>query len=258
MTEAFEAGVLLVDKPAGKTSFAMVKVLRRLTGIRKIGHAGTLDPFATGLLVVCLGRSATRMIADFMDGEKEYLATLELGRVSTTQDPEGEISSGAEPPDYPAEVIEAVLERFRGSIMQQPPAFSALKHKGRPLYHYARQGISIEKNPREVVIHQLEWLDSRSVVDSALPEMRLRVRCGKGTYIRALAEDIGQALGCGAYLTALRRTGSGCFSVTDSLPGMELYNDGAAAVVQSRLLGVENVRKLLQKDNGMDNMACSS
>ncbi len=254
MTEMFEAGVLLVDKPAGKTSFAMIKVLRRLTGIRKIGHAGTLDPFATGLLVVCLERSATKMIADFMVGEKEYLATLQLGSVSTTQDPEGDISCGAAQPDYPAEVIEAVLDRFRGNISQKPPAFSALKHKGRPLYHYARQGISIEKSPRAVTIHQLEWLDPRGCVDNTQPELHLRVRCSKGTYIRALAEDIGQALGCGAYLTALRRIRSGFFSVKDSLPGSELYNDNAAALVQTRLLSVEHVRKLLQKDDGMDNI----
>ena len=258
MTEKFDSGVLLVDKPAGKTSFAMIKVLRRLTGIRKIGHAGTLDPFATGLLVICVGRKATRMISSFMDGHKEYMATVELGKISTTQDPEGEISRGDQQPDYSKNDIEQILDRFRGSIMQTPPAFSALKHKGKPLYHYARQGITIEKSPREVHIHQLEWLDPRAEVDNAQPFLSLRVRCSKGTYIRTLADDIGQALGCGAYLTSLRRTASGFFSVEDSLSGRDLYSDGAAALVQSELLSIEHVQKLLQKSDGMDNVQCSS
>ena len=257
-TASFDAGVLLVDKPAWKTSFAMIKAVRRLTGIKKVGHAGTLDPFATGLLVICVGRTATRMIPSFMDGEKEYVATLELGKTSTTLDPEGEITSGELLRDYSEGDIEQIIDQFRGSIMQKPPAYSALKHKGKPLYHYARQGIMIEKSPREVHIHQLDWLDRRALVKSDHPLLSLRVRCSKGTYIRTLADDIGHALGCGAYLISLRRTQSGFFSVEQSVSGTDLYGDEGVALVQNKLISVVDVQKLLQKDHGMANVTCSS
>jgi tRNA pseudouridine55 synthase len=247
MLNGLESAVLLVDKPAGKTSFSIVRAVRRLSGIKKVGHAGTLDPFATGLLVVCIGRGATRLISQFMDGEKEYEATLCLGKVSSTLDPEGEITDGPQSPCYSNQDVASILRDFTGSIMQHPPAYSALKHKGKPLYHYARRGIKIEKPPRQVHIKQLEWLDRRDRLDGSDPSMRVRVRCSKGTYIRSLAADIGDRLGCGAYLTALRRTRSGFFSVAESIPGEALFNAAEVEIGEQALLSVEQVQKHLQK-----------
>ena len=241
-----EAGVLLVDKPPGVTSFSMVRAVRKIFGIRKVGHAGTLDPFATGLLIVCIGRPATKMISSIMDGDKEYLATLKLGARSSTQDPEGEIIPGVWAEHYSGATITGILKQFTGEILQTPPAYSALKHKGKPLYHYARKGVSIKKEPRRINIHTLEWEDQRVLVDNSNPYMTIRVVASKGTYIRTLAADIGEELGCGAYLTSLRRTQSGCFSVKDALDGAAFSSDGAFETVKKYLLSVEEVRNLLQ------------
>ena len=258
MAAGLDSGVLVVDKPAGRTSFAMVKAVRRLTGVKKVGHAGTLDPFATGLLLVCIGRPATRLIPFFMDGQKEYLATLELGRESTTQDPEGDITTSGNPEGLTSEIIEPVLEEFRGKILQTPPAFSALKHKGKPLYHYARRGMPVIKEAREVQIHQLEWLDRRSLIQVDNHLLKLKIRCGKGTYIRSLAADIGTALGCGAYLTALRRVGSGFFTIDQGVSGRAFYEDGAVQVIREALLSVEQVQNILQNSNEPYNVSCSN
>lgn len=258
MTVMAESGVVLVDKPAGKSSFAMVRVVRRLTGIKKVGHAGTLDPFATGLLVICIGRPATRLIGEVMNGEKQYLATLELGKVSSTQDPEGEIVATGSWATIPGEEVERVLAGFRGTIMQVPPAFSALKHKGKPLYHYARRGIIVEKAARSVHIQLLQWLDRRDLVEATAPSLTLRVCCGKGTYIRALAADIGAALGCGAYLSQLRRVASGCFSVEQSVCGAALYGESGPDILREAVLGVEHVQKRLQCSDKSDNITCYS
>jgi len=246
MTVGIEAGVLLVDKPVGKTSFAMVRAVRRLLKIKKVGHAGTLDPFASGLLVVCIGRPATKLVSALMEGEKEYLATLQLGAVSTTQDPEGEISATSAFAGVSGKTVEQVFARFRGMIRQTPPSFSALKYKGKPLYHYARRGISIQKESREVYISHLEWLDRRAFIDTREPSLSIKVRCSKGTYIRALASDIGDAIGCGAYLSALRRTRSGFFSVQGSVPGTYLDKTGVNDLLYKSILSVENVQNLLQ------------
>jgi len=219
----FEAGIFVIDKPAGPTSFKMVSGVRRALGIKKVGHAGTLDPFATGLLIVCAGRPATRMISAMMDGQKEYLATLCLGVETETFDPEGAVVSRHSVAPLQAEQIEECLSLFRGEQLQVPPIYSALKHQGKPLYHYARQGISIVKAPRPVFIETLERTDG----DHDLPggeetQLSVRVVCSKGTYIRSLAADIGRSLGCGAYLTQLRRIKSGCFTLENSFPGAEL------------------------------------
>ncbi|MEE4165770.1 MAG: tRNA pseudouridine(55) synthase TruB [Desulfocapsaceae bacterium] len=246
MIDCPEAGVLLVDKPVGATSFAMVRAVRKIFGIKKVGHAGTLDPFATGLLIVCIGRPATKLISQFMDGDKEYLATLKLGARSSTQDPEGDIRPGIWDEKYSGELISSVLSGFVGEIMQTPPAFSALKHKGKPLYHYARKGVPITKEPRNVHIHSLEWEDQRSFVDSGNPYITIKVVSGKGTYIRALAADIGDNLGCGAYLTSLRRTRSGCFFVEDSLDGTAFSRPEPLETAQKYLLSVGDVQNLLQ------------
>lgn len=246
MLDGVEAGVLLVDKPEGATSFAMVRAVRKIVGVKKVGHAGTLDPFATGLLIVCIGRPATKLISLFMDGDKEYYATLKLGALSSTQDPEGEITNKRWDTHYTGDEILKVLDQFKGEILQTPPPFSAVKYKGKPLYHYARMGISIEKAARKIHIHSLEWEDQRDIVESSDPYITLKVVSSKGTYIRTLAAEIGEKLGCGAYLTTLRRTRSGDFSVEDSLSGRAFFEPGALEKIKNRLLSVGDVRNLLQ------------
>ncbi len=241
----FTAGVFLVDKPAGISSFAVVAILRRILGIKKVGHAGTLDPFATGLLVVCAGRPATRLISAFMDGKKEYLATVHLGIETTTHDPEGDIVAQKEVGSFDEQQIERCLAQFRGKILQKPPAYSALKHKGKPLYHYARKGIIIEKEARPVEIMALERCEAEKL-DSENPTLSLRVECSKGTYIRVLAADIGRELGCGGYLTSLRRTRSGIFSVENALSWQELKDENAWQLCLQKMLSVEEVVNLLQ------------
>ncbi len=226
------AGVLLVDKPVGQSSFAVVKKVRWLLGIKKVGHAGTLDPFASGLLVVCVGRPATRQIDSFMAGQKIYRAVLQLGKETETQDPEGEVTSIKPVPSLSLQEITEVTKEFIGPQMQAPPPYSAAKHKGKPLYHYARQGIMIQKEAKPIEIFSLE-------VDGYNPEkeqLTITVRCSKGTYIRVLAADIGEKLGCGAYLAALRRTQSGCFSVDDVVDGKDLFSDDCTKDAGTELL----------------------
>jgi tRNA pseudouridine55 synthase len=241
-----DPGIVLVDKPAGRTSFSVVRSVRRVFGVKKVGHAGTLDPFATGLLVVCIGRPATRLIDVLMAGKKTYLATVVLGKVSTTQDPEGDIRSGGPLTGIDEAAIEQTLSRFRGTIMQTPPAFSALKHKGKPLYHYARQGIMITKEPRQVSVHGLALCGGGLMETDEGPSVELLIDCSKGTYIRSLAEDIGRDLGCGAYLSRLRRLRSGCFEVEGSIPGGFLDDPDRAEWVRNQLIGLEALDKLLQ------------
>ncbi|MEN8190887.1 MAG: tRNA pseudouridine(55) synthase TruB [Thermodesulfobacteriota bacterium] len=241
----FEAGVFLVDKPIGASSFYMVRKVRKALGMKKVGHAGTLDPFASGLLVICAGRPATRMIGEIMEGEKEYLATLRLGVETTTQDPEGEVTARNPVGNLSETVIEECLQQFRGELQQVPPVYSALKHKGKPLYHYARKGIEVSKPPRRVIIHSLERTDVDGVVTDVSPYLNIRVVCSKGTYIRTLGADIGRVLGCGAYLTALRRVRSGCFHVRDSVDGKHLLEEDARERLLNKVLSVTDVRNLL-------------
>jgi tRNA pseudouridine55 synthase len=191
-------GVLLLDKPGGITSNLALQKARWLLNAAKAGHTGTLDPLATGLLPLAFGE-ATKFCADLLEADKEYEATLALGVRTSTADAEGEVVE-TRPVAVARAQLEAVLARFTGTIEQTPPMHSALKRDGRPLYDYARRGIEIERAPRSVRIARLELLD----FDGA--GARVLVACGKGTYVRALAEDIGGALGCGAHLAALRRT----------------------------------------------------
>lgn len=246
MDTEFEAGTFLVDKPVGASSFYMVRKVRKALGIKKVGHAGTLDPFATGLLVVCAGRPATKMISLLMEGEKEYLATLRLGIETSTQDPEGDVTAVHSVGSISSATVEECLQKFRGEQMQVPPAYSALKHKGKPLYHYARKGIAITKPPRSVHIHTLERTDHGAPLNDSSPYLTVRVVCSKGTYIRTLGEDIGRVLGCGAYLTALRRVRSGCFHVRDAVDGHLLSEEDAGERLMSKVLSVPDVRNLLQ------------
>jgi len=242
----YDPGVILVDKPAGRTSFAMVRAVRKACGVKKVGHAGTLDPFATGLLVICIGRPATRLIDGLMGGDKEYLATMVLGKISTTLDPEGDISEGGPVPVLDDCTVEDVLAKFRGAIMQTVPQYSAVKHKGKPLYHYARKGIHVEKEPRQVHVHTLERVQSETEATGDAAVLDLRIVCSKGTYIRSLAADIGAELGCGAYLSALRRTRSGFFDVSGALHGDVLYETNSAEQVRRQMITVPQVEKYLQ------------
>ena len=226
------SGVFLVDKPAGLSSFAIVRRVRRLLGIKKVGHAGTLDPFATGLLVLCAGREATRHIADFMEGKKYYIARLQLGVETSTQDPEGEVVRTRPVQGIDMDAIHACLIGMIGEQLQAPPPFSALKHKGKPLYHYARQGIMINKPPRPVHIYSLKAFGYAA--ESC--QLDIAVACSRGTYIRVLAADIGNTLGCGAHLTSLRRTASGSFDVAEALDGQLLFEDeGTRALLSTRI-----------------------
>ena len=202
-------GVLLLDKPLGWTSNDALQKAKGMLRAEKGGHTGTLDPLATGLLPLCFG-AATKFSQVSLDADKRYTATLRLGQRTTTGDREGEVIAEGPPPTERA-AIEAACRRFTGEILQTPPMHSALKHEGKALYEYARAGVEIERPARAVTIHSidiLEWHAECLVLD---------VSCSKGTYIRTLAEDIGQALGCGAHLSALRRTGSGPLRVEDAL-----------------------------------------
>jgi len=218
-----EAGIYLVDKPVGPSSFLMVQRVRRALGIKKTGHAGTLDPFASGLLIICAGRPATRLISQLMAGEKEYEATLTLGVETTTQDIEGEVTATASVGVLNESLILDCLAGFVGEQFQLPPLYSALKHQGKPLYHYARKGLDVPRVARPVNISSVECLAFTG------DTLRIRVCCGKGTYIRALAFDIGRKLGCGAHLSALRRLRSGAFSVAGAVAGDALFGDPLVA-----------------------------
>lgn len=197
-------GVLLLDKPAGLSSTQALAKVKWLLQAEKAGHTGTLDPFATGLLPLCFGE-ATKFAQDLLEADKTYETTVRLGETTTTGDTEGDLLE-TKPCEIGIEQIEAVLARFRGPISQVPPMHSALKRDGKPLYEYARAGITLEREARNVTIHQLDVLGYEA------PLLRLRVSCSKGTYIRVLGEDIGAALGCGAHLQTLRRIGVGALS----------------------------------------------
>jgi tRNA pseudouridine55 synthase len=234
-------GVFPVCKPEGVSSFRMVQLVRRILGIKKVGHTGTLDPFASGVLILCAGRPATRLIPRLMAGDKEYEATLQLGVITETQDPEGRVVETRPVGDISQRDIAECLVHFTGEQMQTPPAYSALKHLGKPLYHYARKGIKVIKEPRLIIIKELQCLGfDRETV-------RLKVTCTKGTYIRTLAADIGEFLGCGAHLSKLQRTRNGFFSLAETLPGEELFTgETGRSLLDSHRITVEAVKELLE------------
>jgi len=192
-------GIVLIDKPLGLSSNAALQRTKRIFNARKAGHTGSLDPLATGVLPICFGEG-TKVSAFLLSADKRYTTTAQLGQTRSTGDLEGEILSSRDVPILDHDTIEAVLAQFRGPIEQIPPMHSALKHEGTPLYKLARQGISVERKVRHVTIYELNLL---AFTDNTLT---LDVRCSKGTYIRTLVEDIGEALGCGAHLNDLRRT----------------------------------------------------
>jgi len=210
-------GILNLDKPQGLTSHDVVARVRKVAGQRRVGHAGTLDPMATGVLIVCLGR-ATRVVEYLMASQKIYRARVCLGVVTTTFDTEGEIVE-EHPVTVDRATAEAALDSFRGPILQVPPMYSALKRDGKPLYQLARQGVSVEREARPVEIGELK------LTHWDPPELTLRVVCSPGTYIRSLAHDLGQALGCGAHLSALVRLASGDFRLQDAIAVERLTAD---------------------------------
>ena len=215
-------GILNINKPRGPTSHDVVDRVRALTGIRRVGHAGTLDPLATGVLLVCIGQ-ATRVAEYLMAGQKTYRARVRLGVSTNTYDAEGQVTAKA-PVEVDSTRVETALARFRGTIMQVPPVYSALKHKGTPLYRLARQGVDMAQlspKARQVEVFRLELIAWEP------PECTVEVTCSPGTYVRTLAHDLGQALGCGAHLAGLTRLASGKFCLENGITLEELAHAAA-------------------------------
>jgi len=204
-------GILNIDKPKGMTSFGVVAAVRRLTGQRRVGHAGTLDPDASGVLPVCLGQG-TRVVEYLAEADKAYRAQIELGVTTDSYDASGSVTRRDDPSAISREQVEAALESFRGVIEQVPPMYSAVKYQGKRLYQLARQGIEVDRKARPVRIDRLD------IIDWQPPVVVIDVVCGKGTYIRSLAHDLGQALGCGASLKGLVRRRYGVFDVDSAVP----------------------------------------
>ncbi|MEX0958401.1 MAG: tRNA pseudouridine(55) synthase TruB [Burkholderiales bacterium] len=225
-------GVLLLDKPPGLSSNAALQRVRHSLGRPKAGHTGTLDPLATGLLPVCVGE-ATKFSHAMLHADKAYEAIVRFGYRSTTGDAEGKLERVAEP-DFDRDRLLRAMASLTGDIDQKPPMYSALKKNGQPLYDLARQGIEIEREPRKVRV------SSMTLLDQSEDTVRLSITCGKGTYIRVLAEDLGARLGCGGYLLALRRTEVGAFRVRDAVPLSILERESADAIA-GRLLPVDTL-----------------
>jgi tRNA pseudouridine55 synthase len=223
------AGILSVEKGPGVTSFQVVAHLRRLLRAPKIGHGGTLDPEATGVLPILIGE-ATKLTPYLADLDKEYLAVVRLGITTTTQDMTGEVLEVRPVPALDRRVLEATLGRFVGSIGQIPPMYSALRRGGRRLYELAREGITVDRDPRQIVVHAI----TLEAVD--LPLLTLRIRCGKGTYVRTLAADIGAALGCGGSLASLVRTRVGPYTLAEAVSWAELEAARAGEMFWPRVL----------------------
>lgn len=218
------SGLIVIDKPVGPTSHDVVGRLRRLSGIRRVGHAGTLDPLASGVLLVCLGRT-TRFVEYLVGLDKVYETTVRLGVSTTTYDAEGDVTA-ERPVVISAEEIAAALEAFRGPIRQRVPPFSAVKRDGQPLYKKARRGEAIDLPEREVTIHALDLLTYEP------PALTVRVAASSGTYIRSLAHDLGEALGAGGHITALRRTAVGAFTLAGAVTLDALTPDNIAAYLR--------------------------
>lgn len=230
-------GVLVVDKPKGPTSSDVVQVVRRSLKVKKAGHTGTLDPMATGVLAICLG-DATRIAQVLTDGDKAYDATLELGVTTDTLDAEGKVLETRAVPPLTDDALEAVLAKFRGTLQQTPPMYSAIKKDGKRLYELARAGEEVEREARTVTVHSL------TLNDFSAHELKLSVACSKGFFVRTLAADIGEALGCGAHLTALRRTKSGPFSIARAIP-LQAIVDGGSEAVSGQLAGIDEALSFL-------------
>jgi tRNA pseudouridine55 synthase len=233
-------GILLVDKPEGITSAAVVRAVKKALGIEKVGHLGTLDPFASGLLPICLGEGTK--IAQFLVNEgKAYCGTIRLGIETDTYDATGTVTRTDTVPVITSTILQGLVQRFSGEYWQTPPMYSALKHRGTPLYKLARRGVEIEREPRKVIIDDF----SLEAVDDSL--IRFSLVCSKGTYVRTLAADVGVALGCGAHLATLRRTGFGPFVVESAVSlsrCTELSAQGALPVL-SLTMALQHYRAVM-------------
>jgi len=221
-------GILLVDKPADITSAGVVREVKRRLRVAKIGHLGTLDPFATGLLPLALGEG-TKVVSFLSQGEKSYVGTIALGRLTDTLDATGEVVARATVPSLAAGILEEVARQFRGTIEQVPPMFSALKRGGIPLYELARKGVDVDREPRQVHIESL------SLSVASAEEISISVRCSKGTYVRSLACDIAGALGTVGHLASLRRTTFGSFEVASAIPLGSVTADGELPILSPRV-----------------------
>ncbi len=215
------SGLLIIDKPVGPTSHDVVGRVRRVVGTRRVGHAGTLDPLASGVLLVCTGR-ATRLVEYLVGLDKIYETTIRLGRATTTYDAEGEVTAERPVTATEADIL-ATLPAFRGAIRQRVPSYSAVKRDGKPLYERARRGETIELPERDVMIHALDLLAYEP------PLLTLRVACSSGTYIRSLAHDLGELLGCGGHVVGLRRTAVGRFATDQAIALDDLTPENLAA-----------------------------
>lgn len=228
-------GIIILDKPQGKTSHDMVNFVRRLCGVRRVGHTGTLDPMATGVLPICVG-NATKAADMLTFSDKEYVAELELGKITDTQDSQGKVLY-----EYAVSVseeeIRGAVESFIGKIEQVPPMFSAIKKDGKKLYELARQGIEIEREKRKITIHDIKILE----IDMERHRVKIDVLCSKGTYIRTLCDDIGRKLGTGAYMTYLRRVKTGNFTAEEAKTPEELTEFQEKGELESVMISVDSM-----------------
>lgn len=232
-----QSGVLVIDKPADISSARVVARIKKALGACKAGHAGTLDPFATGVMVCCINQ-ATRLARFFLHSEKKYRADLHLGITTDTQDSTGKVLAHCDTVKFSDNVLRSVFKEFEGRLQQQPPVFSALKHKGVPLYKLARKGTPVQKPPRPI------YISSIKIVEINLPEIRFEVACSAGTYIRTLCTDIGAQLGCGGHLKELRRTHSSGFDIKNAI-GLEEFEKIARTEQASGVM--ISMNKSLQK-----------
>nr|BDT32807.1 tRNA pseudouridine(55) synthase TruB [Myxococcus sp. MH1] len=226
-------GVLVIDKPTGPTSFDVVRQVRSLLKLKKVGHTGTLDPMATGVLPLCLGE-ATKVAGFITEGDKAYDATVRLGAETDTQDAEGQVTARAPVPALTPALLEAALARFRGPFEQVPPMYSAVKVAGKRLYELARAGEEVERAARQVTVYELV------LRDFSADRLHLSVRCSKGFFVRTLAFDLGRALGCGAHLEALRRTSSGPFTLARALPLTDVASLAKEGLLAPRLVSLSD------------------
>jgi len=227
-------GIMPVYKEAGLTSHDVIYKLRRIIGKQKVGHTGTLDPLASGLLLICLGR-ATKLTRFLTEWDKSYLAEITLGAVSDTLDADGQINETGQRPDFSENEILSILDKFKGNITQKVPAYSAVKVRGRELYKYARKGQTVETPSREVEIKNLEL----SLFDGRL--IKVNVTCSKGTYIRVLADDIGRELGCGGYVSALQRNKIGPFDICQALHLAEIEKNHEEDSLEKHIVSIERI-----------------
>jgi tRNA pseudouridine55 synthase len=244
-------GILLLDKPTGITSNGALQRVKRLYGARKAGHTGSLDKMASGLLPICLGE-ATKFAGYLLEADKHYRATCKLGIMTNTGDATGEVKSVRTVPGLNRKKIEKAFADFRGEISQVPPMYSALKHQGQRLYQLAYQGINVERKARNITIHGLILLEHREDV------IEIEVRCSKGTYIRTLVEDIGEKLGCGAHVSALRRIGSGPFNEEQMITSTELERlaEKGQSILDQQLIAIDSILSHLAAVEVVDSVAC--